>query len=102
MTVLLIVGLIFLGAVLWGLLERHERRRAQAGLPRHSGLRLIFAAAALLTALFSGGCGVLFLANMDGTYVTLPTVLIFAGPPFLVGLLIWWLAIRRKPAIPPA
>ncbi|MCB1380406.1 MAG: hypothetical protein KDK89_18865 [Alphaproteobacteria bacterium] len=91
-----ILVLILLGAVLWFLLDRHENRRVTDGLPRHSTLRLIFAAAAMLTMLFSGGCGLLFLTNQDGTYVTWQVVAIFAGPPFAVGLLVWWLAMRRK------
>jgi cyanate permease len=92
----LILGLLALGALLWWLLDRHEKRRAAAGKARHSGLRLIFAAAALLVMLFSGGCSLLFLAHMDGAYVTLPAILVIGGPPFLAGLLVWWLAIRRK------
>ena len=91
----LILGLIFLGAVLWWLLDRHETRRVAAGQPRHSALRLIFAAAALLTMLFSGGCGLLFLINADGLYVTWQAVAVLAGPPLAVGLIVWWLAMRR-------
>jgi protein-S-isoprenylcysteine O-methyltransferase Ste14 len=93
---LMILGLVALGAVLWVLLDRHERRRAAADKPRHSPLRLIFAAAALLTVLFSGGCGLLFLANMDGQYVTWQVIATLAGPPFIIGLLVWWLSMRRK------
>ena len=93
---LFILGLLFLGAVLWFLLERHEKRREAGGQPRHSGLRLIFAAAALLTMLFAGGCSLLFAINMVGTYVTAPAILMLGGPPFAVGLLVWWLAMRRK------
>ena len=91
----MILGLILLGAVLWWLLDRHEKRRAAAGAPRHSGLRLVFAAAALLTILFTGGCALLFAINMDGAYVTWQAIAVLAGPPFAVGLLIWWLAMRR-------
>lgn len=96
MITILIAALIVLGVVLWFLLERHENRRAAAGKPRHSTLRLIFGAAALLTILFSGGCGLLFLANMDGQYVTWEAVAVLAGPPFVIGLLVWWLVMRRK------
>ena len=92
---LLVLGLLALGAVLWVLLDRHEKRREAAGRPRHSALRLIFAAAALLTMLFSGGCGLLFLANMDGQYVTWQVVGTLSGPPFVIGLVVWWLAMRR-------
>lgn len=90
-----VMGLLLLGAVLWWLLDRHEARRATAGQPRHGTLRLIFAAVALLTILFSGGCGLLFLVNADGQYVTWETVAVIAGPPFAAGLLVWWLAMRR-------
>ena len=94
--ILLIAGPLLLGALLWWLLDRHEKRREAAGLPRHGALRLIFAAAALLTILFSGGCGLLFLINQDGLYVTWQAIAVIAGPPFAVGLLVWWLAMRRR------
>ena len=93
---LLVIVPVILGVVLWVLLDRHEKRRVAAGLPRHGGLRLVFAATALLTVLFSGGCALLFLINQDGLYVTWEVVAIIAGPPFAVGLLVWWLAMRRK------
>jgi hypothetical protein len=89
-----------LGGVLYWLLDRHEARRVNAGQPRHSALRIVFGAAALLTMLFSGGCGLLFLINQDGMYVTWQSVAVFAGPPFAIGLLVWWLAMRRRN--PPA
>jgi hypothetical protein len=92
-----VLGLLALGAVLWWLINRHENRRLAAGLSRHSGLRIGFAAAALLTMLFSGGCAVLFGINMDNLYVTPASIMVFAGPPFAIGLLVWWLAMRRKP-----
>ncbi|MBC8036878.1 MAG: hypothetical protein H7X89_06645 [Rhizobiales bacterium] len=98
MTALFFIGLLFLGGVLWLLLERHESRRAANGKPRHSGLRLIFAAAAGLTVLFSGGCSLLFLSQEAG-FAEL--VLLIGGIPFAVGLLVWWLAMRRPgPARP--
>ena len=46
--------------------------------------------------LFAGGCALLFAANMSGPYVNLAVIAIFSGPPFLVALLIWSLAMRRK------
>ena len=98
---LMLIGLVALGGVLWWLLERHEARRAAAGLARHSALRLIFGAAALLTMLFSGGCGLLFLVNQDGQYVTWQVVAVLAGPPFVVSLFVWWLAMRRGNSEPP-
>jgi hypothetical protein len=94
------LSLLVLGSVLYWLLNRHEKRRAAAGQPRHSVLRLIFGAAALLTMLFSGGCALLFLINQDGMYVTWESVAIVAGPPFAIGLLVWWLAMQR--GNPPA
>ena len=87
--------LLTLGAVLFWLLSRHEKRRAAAGQPRHSVLRIVFGAAALLTMLFSGGCGLLFLFDQNSQYVTWEAVAIIAGPPFAIGLLVWWLAMRR-------
>lgn len=92
----LILGVVLLGAVLWWLLDRHEKRRVLAGKPRHSALRLIFGAAALLVVLFSGGCGLLFLINADGLYVTWEAVSVIAGIPFAVGLAVWWLVMRRS------
>jgi hypothetical protein len=97
-----ILGLLALLAVLWFLLERHEKRLAAEGKPRLSGLQLFFASAALLTMLFSGGCGLLFMANMDGSYVTLPAILVLAGPPFAIGLVVWLLSRRRIVANDPA
>lgn len=91
----LILGVLLLGWLLFWLLDRHEKRRVEAGKPRHSALRLIFGAAALLIILFSGGCGLLFLANADGLYVTWEAVSVIAGTPFAVGLLVWWLVMRR-------
>lgn len=92
----LILGILGLGGVLWWLLDRHEKRRAAAGKARHSALRLFFAALGLLTILFAGGCSLLFLANMDGTYVTSEAILLLGGSPLAMGLLVWWLAMRRK------
>lgn len=100
-----IIGLLGLAAVLWYLLERHENRRALSGKPRHSSLRLLAAALAMLLLLFSGGCSLLFLADMSRpgpTYVTWEAVAVIGGIPFAVGLLVWWLAMRRsKPVSPP-
>jgi hypothetical protein len=90
------LGLLALGAALFVLLSRHERRRAAQGLPRHSVLRLIFAAAALLTLLFSGGCGLLFLANQDGQYVTWEAVAALSGPPLALGTTASWLMLTRS------
>jgi hypothetical protein len=98
MLLVFVIGLLGLAAVLWFLLERHENRRALSGKPRHSSARLLIAAVALLLLLFSGGCSLLFLADMSRpgpTYVTWEAVAVLGGIPFAVGLLIWWLAMRR-------
>lgn len=96
MATLLVFGLVGLAGVLWVLMERHERRRAAAGLPRLSALRLVFAAAAMLTLLFSGGCGLLFLANQDSQYVTGEAVAVIAGPPLAFGAALAWLMLNRS------
>jgi hypothetical protein len=90
-----VLALLLFGVLLWALLDWRERRRATAGQPRHSPLRLVFAAAALLTLLFSGGCSLLFGFHADGQYVDWPAVLIIGGPPFVIGLLVFWLVMRR-------
>ncbi len=96
--------LVLLLAVLgiWYLLDRREKARLEKGLPRHSALRLIFAAFAILTVLFSGGCGGLFLFSWiaDGmssnNYIGWEIIAILSLPPLAVGALVWWLAMRRK------
>ena len=93
---IVIVGPLLLGAVLWWLLNRHENRRLAAGQPRHSGLRLVFASAAILAALFTGGCSLFFLGNMDGSYVNLPSVVVVGGPPFLITALWSVVAMSRS------
>jgi hypothetical protein len=102
MTLTLIVAPIVAIALIWFALNWRENHRLAKGLPRHSGLRLVFAAAAMLTILFSGGCGSIFLASWiaNGTrandYVTWEAVAVFALPPLVVGLFVWWLAMRRN------
>jgi hypothetical protein len=96
--------LVFLLAVLgiWYLLDRREKARLAKGLSRHSGLRLIFASFAILTVLFSGGCGGLFLFSWiaDGmrsnNYIGWEIIAVLSLPPLSLGLLVWWLAMRRK------
>lgn len=89
-------------ALLWALLNWREKRRVEKGLERHSGIRLVFAATALLAMLFSGGCGSIFLISWiaDGArsnnYVTWQAIAVLSLPPLLAGVLIWWLAMRRK------
>ena len=97
---LLVLVLAVLG--IWYLLDRREKARLARGLPRHSGLRLIFASFAILTVVFSGGCGGIFLIGwiadgMPGNgYVGWEIIAVLSLPPLLVGLLVWWLAMRRK------
>jgi len=99
--------LVFLLAVLgiWYLLDRHEKARLAKGLSRHSSLRLIFASFAILTVLFSGGCGGLFLFSWiaDGmrsnNYIGWEIIAVLSLPPLLIGLVVWWLAMRRKSEI---
>ena len=86
----------------WALLDWREKRRVAQGLSRQSGLRLVFASIALLTVLFSGGCGSFILGGMvmngfrSDQYVTWEAVAVFTLPPLLLGILVWWLAMRRK------
>ena len=97
---LLVLLLAVLG--IWYLLDRREKSRLAKGLPRHSPLRLIFAAFAILTVLFSGGCGGIFLFSWiaDGmpsnNYIGWEIITALSLPPLLIGLLVWWLAMRRK------
>ena len=67
-----------------------------------TGVRNFFALIGALICVFAGGCSLFFLvayvadssARSGQSYVNVPVILIFGGPPFLVGLLIWWLAAR--------
>jgi hypothetical protein len=102
MTIGPLVVLLLAVLGIWYLLDRREKARSAVGLPRHSGLRLIFASFAILTVLFSGGCGGLFLFSWiaDGmssnNYIGWEIIAVLSLPPLLVGLLVWWLAMRRK------
>jgi hypothetical protein len=101
MTLGFFFALIIPIAIVWCILDWREKKRVTAGLPRHSALRLIFAAAAILTAVFSGGCGTILMIGwiMDGmrssNYIGWEIVTILSLPPFLIGVLIWWLSMRR-------
>ena len=102
MTLSLISVLLLVVLGIWYLLDRREKARLEKGLPRLSSLRLIFASFAILTVLFSGGCGGIFLFSWiaDGmrssNYIGWEIIAILSLPPLLVGLLVWWLAMRRK------
>ncbi len=97
-----ILVLLLVVLVIWYLLDRREKGRLAEGLPRHSNLRLIFAAFAILTVLFSGGCGGIFFAGWiydgmpRGGYVGWEVISVLSLPPLAVGVLVWWLAMRRK------
>ena len=71
--------------------------------PRLTPIRLIFAIIGGLIMLFAGGCTLLFLVGYvhdeltrsgGEQYVNIPVILTFGGPPFLVGLGVWYLAAR--------
>ena len=97
---ILVLLLVVLG--IWYLLDRREKSRVAKGLRRHSSLRLIFAAFAILTVLFSGGCGGIFFFGwiadgMPGNgYVGWEGIAVLSLPPLLIGLVVWWLAMRRR------
>jgi heme A synthase len=95
---LLFAGIVFLGWVLWLLLERHERRRANNRKTRHSGFRLALAAGALLAMLTIGVLSLLLLMSVPGnpSAHAAAAVLIICAPLFLVALLVWWVAMRRE------
>jgi hypothetical protein len=89
-----ILGLTFLGAVLWLLLDRRESRRSARGLPRHGRARLALAAAAMLAVLFTAATAFLVFATV--THFSMPAALAIALPPLLTGLLVWHRAMRRN------
>ncbi len=97
-----LIVLLLVAFGIWYLLDWREKARLEKGLPRLSALRLIFASFAILTVLFSGGCGGIFLIGWiaDGMptngYVGWEIIAVLSLPPFAVGLLVWWLAMRRK------
>lgn len=93
-----ILGLMFLGAVLWLLLDRREGRRAAKGLPRHGRARLAVAAAAMLAVLFTGATALLVLSS--ASRLNVPAALAIGLPPMLAGFLVWHLAMRRKSGSP--
>lgn len=101
------LALLFIVAafLVYAWLESREKKRAAAGLPRHGGIRLAFAALAGLVVLFAGGCGGIFFISMlmdgsQGSYIGPEVIAIFSLPPLLIGLLVWWLTVRHTP--PPA
>jgi len=89
----IILGLAFLGSVLWLLLDRHEGRRAKRGLARHGRGRLAVAAAAMLAALFTAMTGLLAFVSVSHLGIA---AAVFVLPPIIGGVLVWHLAMRRK------
>lgn len=105
---IVLLGPVVLGFVLWKLLDRHEARRAAAGLPRHSRGRLAVVAGGAMLALLSAGFGAILMVvvgNWPGArnpQDTAQAVTIFAVPPFVLGAAVCGLAMRRKRANQPA
>lgn len=101
MSIGFVLAIIVPVALVWYILDRREKKRTTAGLPRHSALRLIFAAVAILTAVFSGGCGAILMVGwvMDGMrssdYIGWEIIAIMSLPPLIVGIFVWWLSMRR-------
>ena len=64
---------------------------------RLGGLRIFLVIVGIATALFSGGCSIFVLS--DGFSVW-PFTLAFGGAPFVLGLLVAWMALKlgRGPA----
>jgi hypothetical protein len=96
--IVLLLGLAVLVGLVWAFLSYREEKREAAGKSRLSGLRLAFGTIALITMIFSGGCSLLFMpAAIDGDqYVQPITLLIIGGIPFFIGLLVWWVSMRRN------
>jgi NO-binding membrane sensor protein with MHYT domain len=99
---LIVLGFVAAAAVIWFILNLREKGRAAAGQPRHSAVRLVFGAIALLVMIFTGGCALIFIPDaMKGNqYVGFDAIAVLAGIPFAVALLIFWLAMRRGKAAP--
>jgi uncharacterized membrane protein YcjF (UPF0283 family) len=99
---MIILGFAGVVAFIWFILNLREKGRAAAGQPRHSAVRLVFGAIALLVMIFTGGCALIFIPDaMKGNqYVGFDAIAVLAGIPFAVALLIFWLAMRRGKAAP--
>jgi hypothetical protein len=95
----IIVGLIVLAVVLWFAFNYREGLRMKRGQPRHSGLRLVFAAVGACLAIFSGGCSLFLLGDLlmrgPQQYMGWEVVAIVGGIPFAIATFIWWLSMRR-------
>ena len=68
--------------------------------PKLTVVRWIFAVVGALIMVFCGGCSLLLLGDLamrgrwSYNYVSVDAVLAIGGIPFLLGLLIWWLAVK--------
>ncbi len=68
--------------------------------PKLTVIRWIFAVVGGLIMVFCGGCSLLLLGDLamrgkwQANYVSVDAVLAIGGIPFLLGLLIWWLAVK--------
>jgi cytochrome bd-type quinol oxidase subunit 2 len=99
-TVFAVTFAISLGV--FGIYYLITKRREKLGKPRNSFLQLFFAAIGAGVALFSGGCGLAFLIDDlqrpsgQHDYVSWEIIAVLSLPPFFIGALIWWLAIRKR------
>jgi hypothetical protein len=98
---ILVIFIVVSIVLLWYFLDWREKKRVAAGLPRLSVVRLFFATVAMLATLFSGGCGAFFTFSwiMDGmrsgSYAGWEVIAILSLPPFIIGIFVWWLSMRR-------
>lgn len=98
---------------IWYAIRWREQVKAARGLASHPGLRPVYAAAAMLLMLFSGGCTLFFGANVLQDYMSLNSsdvdgrkvldgiigvILVVGGIPFAVATVAWFvLMVRKKP-----
>ena len=68
--------------------------------PKLTIIRWFFAVIGALLAIFAGGCSLLILGDLasrgrwSDNYVSVEIVLLIGGVPFLLGVFIWWLAVK--------
>jgi Na+/melibiose symporter-like transporter len=77
-------------------LRRREFKRVEAGETRVASWRLALATLAVMVALFSGGCSVLFMSAFPNDSSIGPLILLFGVLPCLIAILVFWLSMRRK------
>jgi hypothetical protein len=73
---MIVLGFAAAVAAIWFILNLIEKGREAKGLPRHSGLRLVY-------------------ALKGDQYISLGLVAGLAGIPFAVALLLFWALMRR-------